>query len=104
MEIKIGNALTESRGAENPAESNLLNGPQRVQSKVLKRPSILQRKAYVSCREYVCIPIRVRWRIISKQGGTAESLWRSVLDSCFCHGRLFFLREVQNVSTEFERC
>lgn len=90
MEIKIGNALTESRGAENPAESNLLNGPQRVQSKVLKRPSILQRKAYVSCREYVCIPIRVRWRIISKQGGTAESFRDPSLTVVFVMGGYFF--------------
>ncbi|WP_324825163.1 hypothetical protein [Sinanaerobacter sp. ZZT-01] len=54
MEIKTNRALTESRGAENPAERSLLNGPLRAQSKAILL-SILRRKTYVSCQEYVSI-------------------------------------------------
>lgn len=60
-EIKIRSALTASLGGEKQAESSLLNGPQRVQSKVKCSflPSILQRRARVSCREYDGIPYKV---------------------------------------------
>lgn len=43
--------------AEKPAENKSSNGPRRVQSKGASRLSILYRKAYVSCREYVSIPL-----------------------------------------------
>jgi hypothetical protein len=41
-----------------PQKSSLSNGPLRVRSKEFS-PSIPKREAYVSCREYVSIPLRV---------------------------------------------
>lgn len=76
-------------------ESRLLNGPRRARGKE-EIPSILRRKAYVSCRGYVSIPIRARRMSegCAKQGGTAGSInviAYPVLDRSKILSRTFFV-------------
>ena len=72
------------REDENRTGNKPPNGPRRAQSKA-GRLSILRRGAYVSCREYGCIPQSARETV--KQGGTAKSIrpWQKT----FCRGFLF---------------
>lgn len=57
-----------------------LNGPLRVQSKE-ETPSILQRMAYVSCREYrTFVPYFASARVTVNQGGTADNDYSSLTE------------------------
>ena len=73
-----------ARGAESRVGNKLSNGPRRAQSKAM--PSILRRRAYVSCRGYVGIPLSVRLTAVN-QGGTADRLGFALDRRRFCRGR-----------------
>ena len=63
VEAEITAVMPSQRAcdAENQARYTLSNGPLRVQGTAAHLPhSILQRRAYVSCREYAGIPQRAR--------------------------------------------
>ena len=90
-------ATQRVREAESRIEPRLSNGPRRAQGKAGSfRPSILRRRAYVSCREYVGIPLSV-WACPINQGGTAgESDYSSLTDIFVCQGLFLLVRPFHN--------
>ncbi len=81
--------LQRVRMAENRVKHRLSNGPLRAQSKVFLRPSILRRRACVSCRGYDGILLSAQSLTVN-QGGTANK-YLFVLDRIieFCQGRFY---------------
>ena len=82
--------LQRVRDAESRVKHRLSNGPLRAQSKVRIGPSILRRKACVSCRGYDGILLSARYLTVN-QGGTANK-YLFVLDRMlsFCQGCFYF--------------
>ena len=83
---------------ENPQRCSLLNGPLRAWSKEVIFRVFHDVQAYVSCRKYDCISLRV-WETM-KQGGTAVIEF-TVLDyhnSCDSQGLFYVIQSIINIS------